>query len=91
MQGARLKQSFMSAFPDMLVTMNRLAADGVQITYHWILTGTNTGPAGTGNTVRISGYEQWRLASDGLIAASNGHFDVADYQRQLTGAAEGSR
>ncbi|HEY4284932.1 MAG TPA: SgcJ/EcaC family oxidoreductase [Chthoniobacterales bacterium] len=53
--------------------------------YHWTLVGTNTGPEGTGNAVRISGYEQWRLSPDGLIAESKGHFDEADYQRQLKG------
>jgi steroid delta-isomerase-like uncharacterized protein len=76
-------QSFMTAFPDLLITMDRVAADGGRITYHWTLAGTNTGPGGTGNSVRISGYEEWRIGSDGLIAESKGHFDEADYQRQL--------
>jgi predicted ester cyclase len=83
-------QSFMCAFPDLLVTMDRLCVNGEQITYHWTLTGTHSAPAGTGKTVRISGYEHWRFDSDGLIAESHGHFDAADYQRQLTGAAAGS-
>jgi hypothetical protein len=47
------------------------------------LTGTNTGPGGTGKAVRISGYEEWTLGADGLIATSLGHFDEAEYQRQL--------
>jgi len=51
--------------------------------HHWTLTGTNTGPLGTGNTVRISGYEEWRMGDNGLIAESKGHFDEAEYQRQL--------
>jgi hypothetical protein len=51
--------------------------------YHWTLSGTNTGPGGTGNPVRISGYEEWRLGGDGLIAESQGHFDAGDYQRQV--------
>jgi hypothetical protein len=65
--------------------MDRLVVDRGRITYHWILTGANTGPGGTGKPVRISGYEEWRFGSDGLIAESKGHFDAADYQRQLTG------
>jgi steroid delta-isomerase-like uncharacterized protein len=83
-------QSFMSAFPDLVVRMDRLAVDSGRITYHWTLTGTNTAPGGTGRAVRISGYEQWRFASDGLIAESKGQFDEAHYLRQLRGAAEGS-
>ena len=38
---------------------------------------------GTGNPVRISGYEEWTLNSEELIAESKGHFDEAEYQRQL--------
>jgi hypothetical protein len=49
------------------------------------LIGTNTGPGGTGNKVRISGYELWKIGDDGLIAESQGHFDAADYERQLKG------
>ena len=33
--------------------------------------------------MRISGYEEWRMGAEGLIAASRGHFDEAEYQRQL--------
>jgi uncharacterized protein (TIGR02246 family) len=76
-------QGFMTALPDMVLEMDRLSVDGGRITYHWTLTGTNTGPGGTGNAVHISGYEEWRLVPDGLIAESKGHFDEAEYQRQL--------
>ncbi len=77
-------QGFMTAFPDMVVAMDSLGRAGGRVTYHWTLTGTNTGPGGTGNAVRISGYEAWRFGPDGLIAESWGHFDAADYERQLT-------
>jgi len=73
----------MSAFPDMVVRMDRLVVKGTKAEYHWTLTGTNTGPGGTGKFVRISGYEEWRFGPDGLIAESLGHFDEADYERQL--------
>jgi hypothetical protein len=33
--------------------------------------------------VRISGFEDWLIGDDGLISASLGHFDAAEYQRQL--------
>jgi len=44
------------------------------------LTGTF---AGTENHVRISGYELWKIDNAGLIAESKGHFDSAEYERQL--------
>ena len=84
---AAAAQSFMTAFPDLVIHMDRLAAKGDTFEYHWTLTGTNTGPGGTGKPVRISGYEEWRLDGDGLIAESKGHFDAADYQRQLNNTA----
>jgi hypothetical protein len=76
---------FMTAFPDMVVTMDDVSLAGGHATYHWTLTGTNTGPGGGGNTVRISGYEEWTIA-DGVIAESKGHYDEAEYQRQLQAA-----
>lgn len=76
-------QQFMTSFPDMVVKMDRLGAEGGRITFHWTLIGTNTGPGGTGKAVRISGYEEWRMGADGLIAESRGHFDETEYQRQL--------
>src|SRR5262249_55898849 len=51
--------------------------------YYWTLMGTNTGPVGTGRRLRISGFEKWRMGSDGLIASSQGRFDDSDYRRQL--------
>ena len=80
---AAAAQEFMTAFPDMVVTMDRLDVHGDRATFHWTLDGTNTGPGGTGNAVRISGYEEWRINTGGLIAESKGHFDEAEYQRQL--------
>lgn len=76
-------QGFMTAFPDLVVRMDSVNKSGSDITYHWTLTGTNTGPGGTGKSVRISGFEHWRFGPDGLIAESKGHFDAAEYQRQL--------
>jgi predicted ester cyclase len=73
----------MTTFPDMVVTMDKLVRDEEGTKFHWTLTGTNTGPGGTGKRVRISGYELWQLDDDGLIENSKGHFDSADYERQL--------
>jgi len=56
-------RSFMSAFPDLQVLMDDLIVDGDRIEYHWTLVGTNAGPGGTGNRVRISGFEEWTMAT----------------------------
>jgi uncharacterized protein (TIGR02246 family) len=82
---AAAAQGFMSAFPDLVVIMDRLETTGPTIRYHWTLTGTNTGPGGTGRPVHISGYEEWTFGPDGLIGRSLGHFDEAEYQRQIHG------
>lgn len=76
-------QGFMTAFPNMVVAMDSVSLDGPRAVYRWTLTGTNTGPGGTGQAVRIAGYEEWTFDADGLIAKSEGHFDETDYNRQL--------
>jgi steroid delta-isomerase-like uncharacterized protein len=82
-------QGFMTSFPDLRVVMDDLTINNERPIYHWTLQGTNTGPGGTGKRVWISGFEHWRIAADGLIAESKGHFDSAEYQRQLQqGAGE---
>ena len=81
-------RGFMRTFPDMVVTMDDVTRDSDGTKFHWTLAGTNTGPGGTGKRVRISGYELWKIDDDGLIAESKGHFDSADYERQLKGTDE---
>ncbi len=78
-------QDFMTTFPDMVVAMDDASLSHDHAVYRWTLTGTNTGPGGTGHGVHISGFEEWTFGADGLIAESKGHFDEADYQRQLKG------
>ena len=78
-------QGFMTAFPDMKVSLDNVTSDGSGAVFHWTLTGTNCGPGGTGRAVRISGFEEWQIGANGLIGTSNGHFDAVEYQRQLAG------
>ena len=40
---------------------------------------------GAGNRVELSGWEYWRLTEDGLAAQSKGHFNAADFERQVAG------
>jgi hypothetical protein len=83
-------QGFMSAFPDMVVAMDDLQPEGKSFIYRWTLTGSNTGPGGSGKRVRISGYEEWTIGANGLILQSLGHFDEAEYQRQLQNGVVGA-
>jgi len=78
-------RGFMRTFPDMVVTMDDVTHESRGTKFHWTLTGTNNGPGGTGKRVRISGYELWKIDNDGLIGESKGHFDSAEYERQLSG------
>jgi predicted ester cyclase len=82
---AEVARGFMRTFPDMVVTFDKLEPQSNATAFHWTLAGTNTGPGGTGKRVRISGYELWKIGNDGPIAESKGHFDSAEYERQLRG------
>ena len=54
---------------------------------------TGSGPGRTpaleapARTFRIEGYEEWTFGADGLIAESKGHYDEAEYARQLQSGA----
>jgi hypothetical protein len=78
-------QGFTDGFPDLQVKMDELKPGGDTPEYHWTLTGTNTGPGGTGRAVRISGVEQWTIGDDGLIASSIGSYYEVDWDRQING------
>ena len=82
-------QGFMTAFPDLKVHMDGLLEKQGKVIYQWTLEGTNSGPGGTGKRVRISGFEEWRMGDDGLVAESLGHFDAAEYARQVEHGVDG--
>jgi nuclear transport factor 2 (NTF2) superfamily protein len=79
-------RGYMTGFPDHVLLLDKLEESEGRILFHWTFEGTNTGPGGTGKRVRFSGYESWLIGDDGLIADSQGHYDAADYLRQLEGA-----
>jgi predicted ester cyclase len=78
---AEVAEAFVAAFPDIQVRMDDLVLreDG-SVEYRWTFTGTS---AATGKSVRVPGYEEWTISPDGLIAESRGHYDQAEYDRQL--------
>jgi SnoaL-like protein len=75
-------RGFMRDFPDMTVTFDKVEPRKDRIAFHWTLKGTYVG---TGNHVRISGYELWKIDNGGLIAESSGYFDAVEYARQVHG------
>ena len=78
--------SFIAAFPDITVYQDDLVVGNETVEYRWTFTGTSSE---TGKWVRIAGFEEWVIGSDGLIETSTGTFDEAEYDRQLReGAAE---
>jgi uncharacterized protein (TIGR02246 family) len=80
---AGVARGFMTAFPDLKLTMDDVLAQGDRAVYQWTFEGTNTGPGGTGHRVRFSGFEVWRVGADGLVAESQGHYDTLVYRQQL--------
>jgi predicted ester cyclase len=95
---AEVARGFMRDLPDMIVTMDEVShksklegQNSCDAVFHWTLTGTNTGPGCTGKRVRISGYERWQFDNAGLIAESKGHFDSAEYERQLKHGVDAGR
>ena len=71
-------RGFMRTFPDMVVAMDDVLRDSelggrssCDAIFHWTLTGTSTGPGGTGKRVRISGYELWKIAQRSMAPSLN--------------------
>jgi nuclear transport factor 2 (NTF2) superfamily protein len=83
---AEVADAFITAFPDIEVVMDELVIrdDGV-VEYRWTFTGTS---AETGRWMRIPGFEEWTIDADGSIAESRGHFEQAEYDRQLLEGGE---
>jgi len=81
-------QSFMTTLPDLKLYMDDVVQTQSGTIYQWTLEGTDCGPGGSGNRIQISGYEEWQLGADGLIAKSLGNFDADEYQRQMEHGSE---
>lgn len=77
---AEVADSFVTAFPDIEVFLDELVFKADSVEYHWTFTGTS---ADTAKRVRIGGVEERTIGADGLIVESLGHYDQAEYDRQL--------
>ena len=79
-------RGFMTDFPDMVVSADDAASRAGGAIFRWTLSGTH---AGTGQRVRISGFEDWTFGPDELVARSLGRYDAADYARQVAHGVDG--
>jgi steroid delta-isomerase-like uncharacterized protein len=75
-----------AAFPDVVITPEKLVAEGDLVTIYWIARGTNTGtgnglPA-TGKKAELAGITIWRIV-DGKIKEEWSAFDQLSMMKQL--------
>ena len=75
--------AYFADFPDLVLHMDDLRSGGNKAIFLWTLEGTNSGAGGTGNFVRISGWQNWRLSDEFLIVEADGGYDTVEYERQV--------
>jgi uncharacterized protein (TIGR02246 family) len=76
---AAMAAGFFADIPDLALRCDGVRSAGAHIVYLWTFTGTH---AGSGKPVAVTGWEEWQIDDDGLIARSLGWFDADDYARQ---------
>ena len=77
---AAMARSFLDAIPDMSIRSDLTRSTGTHLILPWTFSGTSST---NGNRVTVSGWEYWQLNDRGLVVESRGHFDEADYQKQM--------
>lgn len=73
---------FHADVPDLHLTCDGIRGAGAHVLYMWTFTGHH---AGTGNPLKVSGWEEWELDGGMKITSSLGWFDAEDYERQVSG------
>ena len=73
---------FFADVPDLSLVGDGLRVAGDHVVYLWTFTGTH---AGSGNPLRVVGWEEWDVDVEYRVKSSRGWFDTADYERQTTG------
>ncbi|MEM9062275.1 MAG: nuclear transport factor 2 family protein [Pseudomonadota bacterium] len=71
---------FYAEFPGLTVELEHLRVAGDHVMFGWVLEGTH---AGTGNRVRVPGWEEWDLDAENKVSVSLGWFDAEEYERQI--------
>lgn len=76
---ATMAAGFFADVPDLSLTCDGVRCAGDHVVYLWTFTGTH---AGTKNTLRVVGWEEWDFDADLKVRASRGWYDADDYARQ---------
>ena len=79
---AEMAAGFFADVPDLSLSCDAIRGAGTHAVFAWTFTGHD---AGTGNPLKISGWEEWDLDAELKVAASRGWFDAEDYARQVAG------
>ena len=77
-----MARGFFTDVPDLFLVCDLVRPAGNHVVYLWTFTGTH---AGTKKPLRVAGWEEWDIDTDGRILSSRGWFDAADYARQVDG------
>ena len=73
---------FHADVPDLVLQNDGIRGAGNHAVFLWTFTGHD---AGTGNPLKVSGWEERDLDENLMIMSSLGWFDAEDYQRQVDG------
>ena len=73
---------FMADFPDLVLSLDTVLVADHHMVYAWTFEGRHKA---TGKPVCFSGWEEWDLNDDLEVVRSLGWYDVADYERQVSG------
>jgi uncharacterized protein (TIGR02246 family) len=79
---AAMAAGFYADVPDLTLVCDGVKLAGSHMLYLWTFTGTHVG---SGNRLKITGWEEWELADDLTVTASRGWFDPAEWDRQIAG------
>ena len=80
---AQMAAGFFADVPDLNLVCDGLRIAGDHVAYLWTFTGTH---AGTGNPLRIVGWEEWDVDVELKVMSSRGWYDAVDYGRQTASA-----
>lgn len=82
-------QGWQAAFPDMVVSVNRITGNENIVEINWIAQGTNTGPGqglpGRGKRATAHGTNRFRFNANGKIAEEWVDWDENGLRRQVAG------
>ena len=80
---AQMAAGFFADVPDLTLVCDGVRIAGDHVAYLWTFTGTH---AGSGNPLRIVGWEEWDVDVELKVKSSRGWYDADDYARQTASA-----